>query len=69
MFTYYAIALCYKVDKNSCCFVKLICSPAFETSDIQVLRMPVTALLMEKVLKFAYNLFNTWTAQNAIVAC
>jgi hypothetical protein len=62
MFTYYTIELRYKVDKNSCCFVKLTCSPAFETSVIQVLRMPVTALLMEKVLKYAYNSFNTWTA-------
>jgi hypothetical protein len=55
MFTCYTIELCYKVDKNSRCFVKLTCSPAFETSVIQVLRMPVTALLMEKVLKYAYN--------------
>ncbi|KAJ6918232.1 rab proteins geranylgeranyltransferase component A 2-like isoform X2 [Populus alba x Populus x berolinensis] len=47
MFTYHTIELCYKVDLNSC-FVKLTCSPAFETSVIQVLRMPVTALLMEK---------------------
>lgn len=42
--------------KMYCCrFVKLIAS-LFGTSVIQVLRMPVIALLMDKVIKYANDL-------------
>lgn len=42
---------------------KLICWSELESSVIQVLA-PVTALLMENVLKYAYDLLTTWISLN-----
>jgi hypothetical protein len=48
---------------------KLICWSELESSVIQVLSAPVTALLMEKVLKYAYDLLTTWITLNEYRHC